>query len=209
MSDNIIGKRFTRLLVVAEVPKTGHERRFLCKCDCGKESFVAMSKLKTGKTKSCGCFKRDVATKHGHTWTNGERNETQVYKAWHGMKQRCYNANHPNYHCYGGRGIIVCERWLESFEFFLEDMGNAPSGTSIDRIDNSGNYEPGNCRWATRKEQAENTRRNVLMAYLGRTQLLSQWAHELGIKQNTIVYRLRRGWSHEKALSEPVGEWHR
>lgn len=123
------------------------------------------------------------------------------YTAWAGMLQRCRNPKNAAYPDYGGRGITVCDAWRDSFEAFYADLGPRPSARhSIDRIDNDGNYEPGNCRWATAKEQNRNTRRARLLTFDGRTQLLSDWGAELGVHPEAIRGRLRRGWSIEDAL---------
>lgn len=137
--------------------------------------------------------------KHGHTVGSMH---TRVYSCWHGIIQRCTNPKASGYRRYGGRGIQVCDRWRESFDNFLADMGDPPTPAhSIDRYpDKDGHYEPGNCRWATPKEQGNNTNANRLLTYDGRTQTLSQWADELGVKQNTLNYRLRRGWTLERAF---------
>jgi hypothetical protein len=141
-------------------------------------------------------------TTHGHS--KGFRH-TKVYSVWHLMVQRCTNPNCKGWKWYGSRGITVCDRW-RSFENFLADMGEPPSPEhSIDRYpDNDGNYEPGNCRWATAKEQANNKRNNKLISYNGQTKTLQGWADMLGVKANTLNYRLRRGWTMERAFSQAI-----
>lgn len=121
------------------------------------------------------------------------------------MLDRCRNHNNSDFFYYGGRGIKVCDRWKNSFENFLEDMGERPKRTSIDRIDNNGNYEPGNCRWATKKEQNNNQRSNINLTFNGKTQTTAQWADELGMNSGTVRYRVNKlGWSAEKALTTPL-----
>ena len=147
--------------------------------------------------------------KHGHAWRNGERRETKTYVSWTCMNNRCRNPNFKMYSYYGGRGISVCERWRggDGFVNFLADMGEAPPGMTLDRINTDGNYEPGNCRWVSQKDQMNNRRNNIVVTIDGRTQTLMQWCEELGLKFNTILYRLRRGWTAGKALTEPIGDW--
>lgn len=129
---------------------------------------------------------------------------TPTYKTWEAMKARCGNPRQGSYKDYGARGIIICERWLK-FENFYEDMGEKPDNTSIDRIDNNGNYEPQNCRWATRTEQNRNSRHNRLMTRDGKTQSMSAWAEEFGISYNIFMQRLDKlGWPFEKALLTPI-----
>jgi len=167
---------------------------WLCSCDCGALVNVALSRLANGETASCGCLRKILATKHGHA-------STPEYHTWADMLQRCLNPKVLGYSRYGGRGITVCDRWL-SFKNFLADMGPRPYKLTIERKNNDGNYEPGNCRWATRKEQQNNMRTNVRLTYQGKTQNLSQWAIELGINRVTLNMRLLKGWSVEKALGK-------
>lgn len=131
--------------------------------------------------------------------------ETPEYQSWHAMKQRCYNPSAVKYDRYGGRGITVCHRWRTSFQNFLDDMGRKPSPShSIDRIDNDGNYEPSNCRWATRQEQTRNTTSTNLLTYNGETLCVTDWAAKIGIAPNTLANRLAVGWPLAKALTAPA-----
>jgi hypothetical protein len=148
-----------------------------------------------GESTSCGCYQREnsaetlrkVATKHG-------KHNTPEYFRWLSMKLRCYHPSHHAFKDYGGRGITVCDRWKHDFEAFLSDVGERPSPEhSLDRIDNDGNYEPNNVRWATRQEQANNRRTNVKVTYDGREQTLAQWARELGITPEGVAYRVKHG----------------
>lgn len=120
------------------------------------------------------------------------------------MKRRCYDKNHESYHNYGGRGIEICDSWLNSFENFLEDMGQRPEGFSLDRVDNDKSYSKDNCRWATRKEQASNTRRNIRITFQGKTQILSEWCVELNLDYNLVKERLSRGWLPKDAFKVPL-----
>ena len=152
-------QKFGRLVALEPVSFGLRGAKWLCRCDCGQTCLVPVGNLTSGNTKSCGCLRRELSAKlnfkHGQT-AHGKRSPEN--EAWHHMIQRCENPNYPRYFDWGGRGIKVCERW-HKFENFYEDMGDRPSFEySLDRIDNDGDYEPGNCRWATRKEQRANSR---------------------------------------------------
>lgn len=161
--DYLIGQRFGRLLAVENTRKKKRTQVIIkCKCDCGNIIETYHNHLKNGNTKSCGCLQkeaiRDIAFIHGHA---RPKKKTPTYITWKAMRNRCYYPKIHNYNSYGGRGIIVCERWKNSFENFLEDMGERPEGTTLDRINPNGNYEPSNCRWATNEEQSKNKRKNM------------------------------------------------
>lgn len=197
------GKRFGRLTVKGEagIMKSGH-KAWLCICDCGNETIFRGTLLTQGVVVSCGCYRsdrgRDMLTIHGNYGH-------PLYQTWIHMKERCEDENNADYHNYGGRGITICERWLDSFENFITDMGERPDGMSLDRIDVNGNYEPKNCRWADAKTQANNTRRNLYFEYGGETLTLAQWSDRTGINYGTLLGRINRnGMSFADAISTPV-----
>jgi len=145
---DLTGQVFSRLTVIGRAGHRGRSAAWSCVCECGKESVVSSDNLRRGKIRSCGCFRL------GHVVALGITSHPE-YKTWSAMKNRCFNVNNPGYKWYGGRGITVCDRWL-AFESFCADMGPKPEGLTLDRTDNDGNYEPTNCRWATREQQARN-----------------------------------------------------
>lgn len=210
---DLSGLRFGRWTVLRRGKNTEQgQARWLCQCECGTKRLLKSIVIRRGKSKSCGCLKSELTTqrnlerdyslskgnfKHGYA---RNKNASPTYKIWYGMIRRCTKPRGKNWDWYKGRGIKVCKRWF-SFLNFLKDMGERPSPKhSIDRIDNDGNYEPGNCRWATAKEQGRNTRKNCMLTYKGKTQCISAWAEELGISPFVIHTRLYRGDSDERAL---------
>ena len=199
---DIAGQRFGRLLVLCRCnpmkPTT-----FMCRCDCGIESPVRASGLTTGRTNSCGCLQKELASKRFKRHGGSGVKRSRTYSIWANMIQRCTNQNNKNWPRYGGRGITVCNRWKD-FSNFLADMGNAPDSYEIDRIKNDGNYEYGNCRWATRKEQTRNHSRNRMLEYQEKVQPLSQWVEELGLNYWRVKQRLNSGWSVSDAFTLPL-----
>jgi hypothetical protein len=191
--------------------RRGHQRAGfqVCQCACGKHTVVRRSYLASGHTKSCSCLAADTLSKsrsnHRESCTLGNTSE---YRCWCKFKRRCLAPNDRGYIDYGGRGIRVCERWLGStgFQNFLADMGRKPSPAySIDRIDVNGDYCPENCRWATRTQQNNNTRRNIVLTHAGRSMTMAEWSRETGIDYKIIHSRVQiMGWSAEDALTRPI-----
>lgn len=189
------GQLFGELLVLYEVGKDeGGHILWLCECSCGKEIKVRIYDFKTGRVKSCGCKK----IKHGHSRS---KKVTTEYNIWRSMIKRCHCPNNKDYCRYGGRGIKVCDRWLKSFENFLEDMGYRPSSKhSLDRINNDGNYCKENCRWANSHEQNRNMRNNNWQEYKGTKLILSDWSRLLKIHHSSIQWRLKEGQSFDSIV---------
>jgi hypothetical protein len=174
-------------------------------CSCGASWRGRRSNLVSGLTTSCGCRQREVrqtgCLKHGH---KGNGKTSKVYRAWQSMKSRCY-LNSPINHQYLARGIGVCDEWRNNFEVFAAHIGPPPSPThSVDRIDNSRGYEPGNVRWATKKEQGNNKSNNTLLTAFGVTRTLPQWGGEVGLSVQVLRNRIKAGWPIEKVICRPV-----
>jgi hypothetical protein len=204
---DLTGRRFGRLVACGPVeikryPGVTHVV-WACRCDCGSEARVPAGRLRSGQ-QSCGCKKSEdakkKATTHGLSKGNAE------YKAWCHIKDRCHNPTNKSYARYGGRGIVVCDRWRDNFETFLADMGPRPSSRhSIERVNNDGPYSAENCRWATPTEQNNNKRSNKHVEAFGRRQTLAQWARELGVGYSMLQQRIyRQKWPVEKALSHNI-----
>jgi len=201
---DITGHNYNRLTVirfygiVEQGAKKQKRAAWVCECDCGNTVIATSNALRKNNTRSCGCYKTEVVRKpktHGYS-------RTPIYVTWTNMIARCEHESRPDFDHYGGRGIRVCPRWRGSFECFLEDMGERPfPRASLDRINVDGNYEPGNVRWATQKEQTRNTRRNHLLTISGVTKAISAWAEDGGVSQRTVLSRIVRGWSPEEAVN--------
>lgn len=201
---NLVGRTFGRLIVLKRSEnRPGDNSRWLCRCYCGIEKVFDSGNLLKGRSTSCGCLRKEKAkiqcVTHGHCRRTGR---SRTYSVYSNMISRCCCSTNSRYSDYGGRGINVCDRWRESFEAFLEDMGECPYGLTIERIDNNGNYSPENCRWATRKEQGRNKRTSRFLTYNGKTMTLIEWSEETNIPVKVIYSRINRcGWSIERALA--------
>jgi hypothetical protein len=195
---DLTNKQFGRLRALSYA---GSEK-WMCVCDCGKEHTAASADLKRGKVRSCGCLQLEVAKSGDCRRTHGMA-DTPEYRTWQAMLYRTGDPRCNGYERYGGRGITVCERW-KTFENFYADMGPRSRGTTLERNEVDGNYEPSNCRWATRQEQGANMSTTVLLTANGRTQPMEAWAREIGCSTQALRYRLKKGWSHEKAINTPI-----
>jgi len=196
---HLSGERFGKLVAIKRGTPKGKKATWLCICDCGNTTEVITSYLTGGNTKSCGCGS-SRNTIGERTRTHGMHNDS-IYGVWCAMKRRCYNKNTKDYPNYGKRGIRVCDKWL-SFEGFLEDMEPTYEiGLMLDRTDNDGDYEPNNCKWVTREEQNNNKRNVKIYTVFGQTGSLAQLARHFGIKYETLRYRIKSGWSIEKAVT--------
>ena len=201
------GERYGRLTIIREVEPAGSShkrvRRFLCRCDCGNEIICRLPNLKSGTTKSCGCYRKFVSSNRRdcHHLQN-----TRIYRIWCGMKRRCYNKHNEHFDRYGGRGIIVCDEWKTDFMNFYDwAMSNGyDDKLSIDRINNEGNYEPSNCRWANQKQQIVNSTATIKCSLGGNIVSLSDIADILGVsfkRIRRIVYMLNNGYDMSELLS--------
>lgn len=192
-TQDLVGQRFGRLLAVERIRDT-NVTYYRCVCDCGKVKFVQHVNLRIAK--SCGCYRtellRTVNIRHG-------MKKTPTWRSWNAMRYRCRNEKSRDYSRYGGRGIVICDRW-DVFENFLADMGERPDGTTLDRQNVNGHYEPGNCRWATPVEQSNNKRNNTFLEHGGQRMSVAAWAHSLDISPSLLWWRMSR-WGIGRALT--------
>jgi hypothetical protein len=199
----MVGEKYGRWTVLKDLGIIKRKARWLCECECGMVRELDAGSIKRGHSKSCGCLalenRNKAVTKHGLTGTT-------EHQTWKSMKGRCYNKRNPKYPRYGARGIKLHTSWENSFETFLNDMGKRPEDCdSIERLDNDGDYSPSNCKWATAKEQSNNTSENILLDYNDKTQTLEQWCEELGLNYSTTYGRIvTRGWGIERAFTAPI-----
>lgn len=195
------GKKYKRIFVCC--PDWGSKPlRWMCRCDCGNYKSIASDKIVTEEIGSCGCLAADTRAIRSSTHGFSNRDMSE-YNIWKSMRSRCLNPKNKSYKNYGGRGISVCARWLESFVFFLEDVGSRPKGTSLERIDNNLGYFKENCRWASSSEQSRNRRNNKLVYFGGVFVPLIEASEACGINYHTVHNRIRSGWSLDRALHTP------
>jgi hypothetical protein len=206
--EDLTGKYFGFLYVLRRAPNKNNQTRYMCLCvRDGNLVDVIGASLRKGRTKSCGCWHREVAAETGRSCRVHAQTHSPEYFAWHRAKRRVTIPNSPDWHLYGGRGIRMCDRWIHGEEgktgsqCFVADMGPRPSPMhSLDRIDVNGHYEPGNCRWATSREQSNNRRSNIRVTIHGRTQTTAEWARAAGISPSAIKDRVKSGWTPEQLL---------
>lgn len=199
-----VGDRFNRLVITEKLENLKNK----CICDCGKTIIVRKDHLVAEMVKSCGCLRSEKSSSrapnlHKMNTTHG-LSKSRADIILNGVKQRCLNPNNSAYKYYGGRGIKICNRWIESVENFVEDMGHPPKNMTLERIDNNIEYCKSNCRWASRKEQMNNTRANRVFTYNGETLNITQWSEKFKIHRNTLNERINNGWSIEQALTLPL-----
>lgn len=201
---DLTGHRFGRLVAIHPSDRS---KRWICLCDCGTLCEKGQGKLREGQSRSCGCLQKELFVKRSRV--HGLRFHP-LYMMWIGIRQRCLKPACKTYQWYGARGIKVCDRWRDSFEAFLTDVGDRPSPAhSLDRIDNDGNYEPGNVRWATAKEQARNKRCNVRITSEGVSLTAAEWSERTGVPAETIINRFKRGVPAKDCVSVPPGQLRR
>jgi len=204
---NLSGRKFGRLTAIKDAGRDTRGRvLWSCECDCGKEAIVLAERLRNGDTKSCGCLHTERAYQINRThglYRDIAGGRSKLYLVWMEMKQRCINPNNKSYQNYGGRGIRICNEWMnyQAFHDWAMSIGYK-EGLSIDRIDNDGDYKPSNCRWVSRYIQSRNTRKNRMLTFNGVMHPLVAWAEIIGIHPKTLSMRLKNGWPTEKLLSQ-------
>lgn len=207
----MVGKKYGKLTVVS-IEKKNKATMLNCKCDCGNHVVREVYMIGSGVVKSCGCSKGDAIKKYNNSGKRSKgcykdgRSLHPLYGTWFQMISRCENQNQKHYDRYGGRGISVCEEWHDFWKFveWSDSVGGRPNGFTLDRINNDGNYEPSNCRWADWYTQTTNKSSNVLIEYNGSIKTLSEWSKLQNIHLGTLKERLKRGWSIERAFTEPA-----
>lgn len=199
---DISGHRYGRLVAIKRVGTKFKSPLWEALCDCGNKKLATTRELNSQEIRSCGCLQIESRIKHGCTIGG----PSKLYSVWIAMKDRCFNSKNVNYHHYGGRGITVCKRWKNSVSIFIKDMGPRPLGMTVERRNNSGNYCPSNCYWATQAVQRKNTRSNRWLTFDGKTLIVKDWSEESGIPEGVLRNRLYRKWSVARTLTQPV-QW--
>lgn len=203
---DLVDEKFGKLTVI-DMFRNNNRTYCVCLCECGNVKTISQSHLRSGDTKSCGCWQKDHAR---ILFSKHKKSSCQLYNVWQSMKQRCANVNNKRYKDYGGRNIKVCSEWLHNFQlFYYWAINNGyKDGLTIDRINVDGDYEPSNCRWVDQNKQQNNRRNNVLINYKGDVKTLSQWSRHLGINLGTLNKRIFiNHWDIEKAFTTPVRKY--
>lgn len=200
---DMLGMRFGNLLVIERAPNRGTSAAWLCRCDCGNKVIRSGGGLRLGQTLSCGCLRVEKLVNRNIRNTKGTTVHP-CYETWRSMVRRCTDTSHSSYKDYGLKGVTVCARWRDSFLDFIHDMGDRPAGFTIERNDSTGNYDPGNCRWATYKEQAANRSNVRLVNINGKALTIPDACAQFGTIPSTAHARLRRGWELFDAVSTPA-----
>ena len=208
---DLTGLKFGRVLIVSYCGRRHHSSVWVGRCDCGAEREFASTALLNGTTKSCGCLRREraggLSYKHGQCGGENRKRRPPEYKAWEQMRDRCVNEQHVQWKWYGGKGVVVCDEWVNNFEAFIRDVGPRPTAKhTLDRINSNGNYEPSNVRWATWTQQARNRSNNHMVEYQGRLMPLIEAAEAAGIPYVTVKSRVGSGWSAIDAVTRPVNQ---
>lgn len=211
--EQMIGNKYGKLTVVS-IEKQNQKTLLNCRCDCGTEITRPTYMIGSGVVKSCGCFKGEAirrynaSGKHSRSRLKDGRSLHPLYGLWFQMISRCKNPKQKHYDRYGGRGIKVCEEWHDFWNFakWSDSVGGRPKGYTLDRIDNDGNYEPSNCRWADWRTQKTNTSANVFLEYNGVKKTIIEWSEELHLHPHTLQSRIKQGWPIERALTEKPSE---
>lgn len=188
---DLTNQKYGSLTVLSEEPAKNRGTYWRCRCDCGNTVVKKTKMLRHERHPNCGCLTKQLQSINNSQATH-RLSKSPTYQSWCMMKSRCNNPNYTHFKYYGARGITYCERW-ESYENFMEDMGERPKGYTLDRIDSEGNYTPSNCKWSTRENQADNRRNNVYLTYDNRTMYIKDWALVLGVKRSQIYLALYNG----------------
>lgn len=191
-----IGQKFGRLTVISfDHSNKDYVRYFNCRCDCGNEKLISRNALISGRTLSCGCLNRELSRLRKNHFTHGFTHKERLYETWKNMKRRCKDINNKRYSFYGGKGVVICKEWENDYLSFRNwAMSHGYDGKlTIDRIDNGGDYTPENCRWATGKEQQNNTSRNHWITCNGETHTVSEWADVFGVTYGAFLRRIKKG----------------
>lgn len=205
--EKYINKKYNKLTILSVVKDDSEmwKTKVLCKCECGNEKVITLSNITNGRTKSCGCIRKENGHKQGANKKTHGQSKTSLYNIYYAMVNRCHKENSTVYNSYGARGIKVCDEWLNDFESFYNwSYANGyKQGLSIDRINNNGNYEPNNCRWVDMSVQSTNKRNTIYLTYNNKTQSMKQWANELGLNYGNFKYRIRdKNMSIDEAIED-------